>query len=184
MAEKVKNLRVTHTKQSLINAFFSLVDKKDFEKITIADITKGAKVNRATFYAHFEDKYDLIDYIMEDFATVSIENYVSETMIFNEENISQLILAVHDFYQEPNIECRSSYAGLALPQMKEKILSELNNVLTISLKGVYEDNEKEIFVPIFAQMVHEAALQLADSNGTIEKEALAKKIALFIVGRG
>lgn len=183
MAEKVKNLRVTHTKQSLINAFFSLVDKKDFEKITIADITKGAKVNRATFYAHFEDKYDLIDYITEDFATVTIENYVSETMIFNQENISQLILAVHDFYQEPNIECRSSYAGLALPQMKEKILSELNNVLTISLKGVYEDNEKEIFVPIFAQMVHEAALQLADSNGTIEKEAIAKKIAFFIVGR-
>ncbi|MCE5002386.1 TetR/AcrR family transcriptional regulator [Staphylococcus pseudoxylosus] len=183
MAEKVKNLRVTHTKQSLINAFFSLVDKKIFEKITIADITKGAKVNRATFYAHFEDKYDLIDYIMEDFATVTIENYVSETMIFNQENISQLILAVHDFYQEPNIECRSSYAGLALPQMKEKILSELNNVLTISLKGVYEDNEKEIFVPIFAQMVHEAALQLADSNGTIEKEAIAKKIAFFIVGR-
>ena len=32
-------------------------------------------------------------------------------------------------------------------------------------------------------MVHEAALQLAGSNGTIEKEALAKKIALFIVGR-
>lgn len=183
MAEKVKNLRVTHTKQSLINAFFSLVDKKIFEKITIADITKGAKVNRATFYAHFEDKYDLIDYIMEDFATVTIENYVSETMIFNQENISQLILAVHDFYQEPNIECRSSYAGLALPQMKEKILSELNNVLTISLKGVYEDNEKEIFVPIFAQMVHEAALQLTDSNGTIEKEAIAKKIAFFIVGR-
>ncbi|RIO56943.1 TetR/AcrR family transcriptional regulator, partial [Mammaliicoccus sciuri] len=108
---------------------------------------------------------------------------VSATMIFNQENISQLILAVHDFYQEPNIECRSRYAGLALPQMKEKILSELNNVLTISLKGVYEDNEKEIFVPIFAQMVHEAALQLADSNGTIEKEAIAKKIAFFIVGR-
>ena len=64
MAEKVKNLRMTHTKQSLINAFFSLVNKKDFEKITIADITKGAQVNRATFYAHFEDKYDLIDYVM------------------------------------------------------------------------------------------------------------------------
>ena len=181
--KKVKNLRVTHTKQSLINAFFFFFYKKDFEKITIADITKGAKVNRATFYAHFEDKYDLIDYVMEGFATVSIENYISENMIFNEENISQLILAVHDFYQEPNIECRSSYAGLALPQMREKMLNELTNVLTISLKGVYEDNEKEIFVPIFAQMVHEAALQLADSNDTIEKEALAKKIALFIVGR-
>jgi AcrR family transcriptional regulator len=183
MAEKVKNLRMTHTKQSLINAFFSLVNKKDFEKITIADITKGAQVNRATFYAHFKDKYELIDYIIEDFATVSIENYISDTMIFNQENLSQLILAVHDFYQEPNIECKSSYAGLALPQMREKILTELNIVLAKSLKNVYADNEREIFVPIFTQMVHEGALQLVNKHSMIEKEALSKKIALFIVGR-
>lgn len=32
MASKVRNLRNTHTKQSLINAFYSLVSKKDFEK--------------------------------------------------------------------------------------------------------------------------------------------------------
>ena len=183
MAEKVKNMRMTHTKQSLINAFFSLVNKKDFEKITITDITKGAQVNIATFYAHFEDKYDLIDYIMEDFATVSIKNYISFDMTFNQENISQLILAVHDFYQEPNIECRSSYAGLALPQMREKILRELKLVLSKSLNDNYADREKAIFVPIFAQMIHEGALQLVDSNNTAEKETLAKKIALFIIGK-
>ncbi|MDG0844361.1 TetR/AcrR family transcriptional regulator [Staphylococcus equorum] len=183
MAEKVKDLRTTHTKQSLINGFFSLVNKKDFEKITIADITKVARVNRATFYAHFKDKYDLIDYIMEDFATVSIENYVSNAMIFNQESISKLILAVHNFYQEPNVECRSSYALLVLPQMKEKILKELNIVLSDSLKDVYGDSEKGIFVPIFAQMIHEGALQLTCSNNTKAKEELSRKIALFIIER-
>ncbi|MBJ8193467.1 TetR/AcrR family transcriptional regulator, partial [Bacillus cereus] len=53
MGTKVKNMRMTHTKRSLINAFVNLVNEKDFEKITIADLTKGAQVNRATFYAHF-----------------------------------------------------------------------------------------------------------------------------------
>ncbi|PTF19044.1 TetR/AcrR family transcriptional regulator, partial [Staphylococcus cohnii] len=104
-------------------------------------------------------------------------------MTFNQENISQLILAVHDFYQEPNIECRSSYAGLALPQMREKILRELKLVLSKSLNDNYADREKAIFVPIFAQMIHEGALQLVDSNNTAEKETLAKKIALFIIGK-
>ena len=56
-------------------------------------------MNRATFYAHFEDKYDLVDYIVEDFATVSFEDHISDSMIFNQENVSNLILAVHDFYQ-------------------------------------------------------------------------------------
>ncbi|RIP34893.1 TetR/AcrR family transcriptional regulator [Staphylococcus gallinarum] len=182
MAKKVKNLRMTHTKQSLINAFFSLVNTKDFEKITIADITQGARVNRATFYAHFEDKYDLINTIMEQLATVSIKNYISEHMIFNQENISQLMLAVHDYYQEPNIECRRSYAGVAFPQMTEKILTELHIVLAKSLNDIYTDKEKEVFVPIFAQMIHEGALQLVNTS-KIEKEALAKKIASFIIGR-
>lgn len=181
MANKVKNIRMTHTKQSIINAFFALVSKKDFEKITIADITNGAQVNRATFYAHFEDKYDLVDYIVEDFATVSFEDHISDPMIFNQENVSNLILAVHDFYQKPNVECRSSYAGLALPQMKEKILEQLTIVLENSLKNTYTNKDQDIFIPIIAQMIHEGALQIANNN--MEQEVLANKIALFIIGR-
>src|SRR5690606_32699110 len=117
MPSKVRNLRNTLTKQSLITAFFSLASKKDFEKITIADITKGAQVNRATFYAHFNDKYDLIEYLMGDFASASINNRTSGIVKFNQDSIYQLVLAVWDFYQQPNIECRSSYGGLVLPQM-------------------------------------------------------------------
>ncbi|SUM31081.1 Uncharacterised protein [Staphylococcus gallinarum] len=30
----------------------------------------------------FEDKYDLVDYIVEDFATVSFEDHISDPMIF------------------------------------------------------------------------------------------------------
>ncbi|ULL14863.1 TetR/AcrR family transcriptional regulator [Paenibacillus sp. H1-7] len=181
MASKVRNLRITQTKQSLINAFFNLASKKDFEKITIADITKGAKVNRATFYAHFNDKYDLIDFIMGDFASASIENHTSGVVKFDQDSINQLILAVCDFYQQPNIECRSSYGGLVLPQMQEKILNELRVFLSKSLEHIYTDNEKNMFVPIFAQIIHEGALQLALGNHTMKKEEVSKKIALFVI---
>ncbi|QQZ62026.1 hypothetical protein JI735_04945 [Paenibacillus sonchi] len=57
-----------------------------------------------------------------------------------------------DFYQQPNIECRSSYGGLVLPQMKEKMLNELKVFLLKSLEHVYTDNEKNMFFPIFAQI--------------------------------
>lgn len=182
MASKVRNLRNTQTKQSLINAFFSLASTKDFEKITIADITKGAQVNRATFYAHFKDKYDLMEYLMGDFASASIDNRTSGVVKFDEESIHQLVLAVWDFYQQPNIECRSSYGGLVLPQMKEKILNELKVFLSKSLEPIYSDNEKNMFVPIFAQIIHEGAMQWASGNITMNKEEVAKKIALLVVG--
>lgn len=181
MATKARNIRMTQTKQSLINAFFNLASIKDFEKITIADITKGAQVNRATFYAHFNDKYDLIDYIMGDFASASIENHTSGVVKFDLDSIHQLVLAVCDFYQQPNIECRSSYGGLVLPQMKEKILNELKAFLSKSLEQTYSDNEKNMFVPIFAQIIHEGALQWATGSITTNKEEAAKKIALFVV---
>jgi AcrR family transcriptional regulator len=183
MASKVRNLRNTHTKQSLINAFYSLVSKKDFEKITIADIAKEAQVNRATFYAHFNDKYDLIEYLMGDFASASIYNRTSGIVKFDQESIYQLVLAVLDFYQQPNIECRRSYGDLMLPQMKEKILSELKDFLSKSLKDIYTDNVKNMFVPIFAQTIHEGALQWVNGSITMNKEEVAKKIALFITGR-
>ncbi|WP_136605678.1 TetR/AcrR family transcriptional regulator [Paenibacillus dokdonensis] len=181
MATKARNIRMTQTKQSLINAFFNLASEKDFEKITIADITRGAQVNRATFYAHFNDKYDLIDFIMGDFASASIENHTSGVVKFDLDSIHQLILAVSDFYQQPNIECRSSYGGLVLPQMQEKILNELKSFLSKSLEQMYTDNEKNMFVPIFAQIIHEGGLQWATGSVTTNKDEVAKKIALFIV---
>ncbi|NOU85306.1 TetR family transcriptional regulator [Paenibacillus sp. LMG 31460] len=182
MATKVMNLRMTQTKQSLIKAFFNLVSKKDFEKITIADITKGAQVNRATFYTHFNDKYDLLDYILGDSASASVVKRTSGVVKFDQDSINQLVLAVCDFYQQPNIQCRSSYVGLVLPQLKEKILNELKIYLSKSLEHIYTDNEKNMYVPIFAQVIHEGALQWATENITMNEEEVAKRVALLVVG--
>lgn len=182
MASKVMNVRMTQTKQSLINAFFHLVSKKDFEKITILDITKEAHVNRATFYAHFHDKYDLLDYIMGDSASEAIIKYTSGVVKFDQDSINELVLAVCDFYQQPKIQCRSSYVGLVVPQLKEKMVNELKVYLSKGLAHIYTDNEKDMYVPIFAQVIHEGAFQWASGKVAVSKEEVAKRIALFVIG--
>lgn len=64
---------------------------------------------------HFKDKYDLINYIMADFAIFSIDNHVSNVMIFNQESITKLILAIHGFYQESNeFLCQKRRLGFRL----------------------------------------------------------------------
>lgn len=182
MATKVMNVRTTQTKQSLINAFLQLVSKKDFEKITIADITKGAQVNRATFYAHFNDKYELLDYILGDSASAAIVKRTKGEVLFDQDSIFQLVLALCDFYQQPNIQCRSSYVGLVVPQLKEKAVNELKVFLSQSLEYIYTDDEKNIYVPIFAQVIHEGALQWATGNTLMGKEEVAKRVALLVIG--
>ena len=60
--------RVKRTRKLLEKAFMELMVEKGFQSITIQDVTERATVNRATFYAHFEDKFDLLDsYIREQF---------------------------------------------------------------------------------------------------------------------
>lgn len=52
------------TKKALADGFKELLKIKNFEKITIADITSKCGLNRQTFYYHFQDKYDLINWIV------------------------------------------------------------------------------------------------------------------------
>ena len=50
------------TKQALANSLKSLLQKKTLNKITIKDIVDDCGVNRQTFYYHFQDVYDLVDW--------------------------------------------------------------------------------------------------------------------------
>ena len=66
------------TKDLLALSFKELIMKMPFEKITVKMITDGADVIRPTFYKHFQDKYEIIEYILEkeikDKIQVLIEN--------------------------------------------------------------------------------------------------------------
>ena len=53
------------TKRALETSLKNLLLKKPVYKITINDITEDCGVNRATFYYHFKDIYDLIEWSCE-----------------------------------------------------------------------------------------------------------------------
>jgi AcrR family transcriptional regulator len=74
MMQRNKDPRVQRTCILLREALLDLLDEKRFEAITVADISERAKVNRATFYRHYQDKYDLVVQIFEGVA----EELVSE----------------------------------------------------------------------------------------------------------
>ncbi|MFF2092739.1 TetR/AcrR family transcriptional regulator [Paenibacillus sp. NPDC058174] len=47
------------------DALLSLMDSKGFDHVTVRDITQHAEINRATFYLHYEDKFDLLRKIVD-----------------------------------------------------------------------------------------------------------------------
>ena len=55
-----EDLRIVKTQNALRDALVTLMKDKQFEEIKISDICNTALVNRSTFYAHYEDKYELL----------------------------------------------------------------------------------------------------------------------------
>jgi AcrR family transcriptional regulator len=52
--------RVRRTRELLQNALLELIQEEGFDNVTVQRITTRAGVNRATFYKHYEDKWDLL----------------------------------------------------------------------------------------------------------------------------
>lgn len=77
---KSDDLRVKRTRKLISQAFFTLLRKKKFEKISIQEIADSAMINRATFYAHYADKQDLYDSLIDQFLA-------SFTGILDEQNL-------------------------------------------------------------------------------------------------
>lgn len=57
-----EDLRSVKTKKALYAAMSSMLTKHSFRKITIKGICEEAFISRAAFYAHFVDKYDLLEH--------------------------------------------------------------------------------------------------------------------------
>jgi len=67
------------TKRALASALKELMAEVPFEKIQVAHICERCNMNRKSFYYHFKDKYDLVNWIFD-----------TEFMEFTKENINVL----------------------------------------------------------------------------------------------
>ena len=78
------DLRTIKTEELIENTFYVLVKAEDFAAISIKQITEKARINRSTFYRHFEDKYALRDYIIDNIVKDFKENMDVEFMLFSD----------------------------------------------------------------------------------------------------
>ncbi|UOF89553.1 TetR/AcrR family transcriptional regulator [Fodinisporobacter ferrooxydans] len=58
--------RILKSQEAIKKALIELMSEKNFDDITIQEISDRANVNRATIYLHYMDKFDLLDKIIEE----------------------------------------------------------------------------------------------------------------------
>lgn len=66
MAGMKTDPRIRRTRAAIRDAFTELMQKKEYDAITVTDISECAQINRKTFYAHYETKEQLFTQMLEE----------------------------------------------------------------------------------------------------------------------
>jgi len=121
--------RVKRTRTLILRSFESLLAEKGFETISVQDVTDKAEINRATFYAHFPDKYALLDYSISQMFKQEIEKRTLDACHYTPDNLKNLILAVCEFLSHLHSDCaqpHQQFESLVETQIKQQIFDLLS----------------------------------------------------------
>ena len=108
--------RILRTRRRLTEAFFDVLKEKGLDEMSVQDITDKAQINRATFYSHYEDKYDLFNTIIDHTFRQKLDSKIPAMAELDLGNLKVLILAVFEYLGQLNsvIPGVDEYPGPAL----------------------------------------------------------------------
>lgn len=112
----------------LFQALRDLLTEKSFDAITMQDLADRSTVNRGTIYAHYRDKFALLEAVVgEDFRAVFEARMVGVSGTCRE-SVRQLILAVCD-YLGPLLACSEEHHRPFEPMVESTVRTVLRGFL-------------------------------------------------------
>ena len=153
--EKKKDLRIIRTKKMLHQALIELMKDKTFEEIKVCDICDKAMINRSTFYAHYDDKYELL---LDFINTLKIE--FSEEMSKYIDNLN-----TKEYYIK--------FIGLFLDYMDSK--KDVYNAVMIN-------NRNSIMMDILLSVVNDDIFNKLKYDETLDTKVPKDIITKFYLG--
>ncbi len=128
-SEEKLDPRVKRTRALILQAFQNLLAEKNFESISVQDVTGKAQINRATFYTHFQDKYALLDFAIQQMFMAEIESRTLNVCSYSPDNLRNLILAVCEFLGKLHGSCaqpHQQFESLVEGTIKKQIFDLLS----------------------------------------------------------
>jgi len=129
------------TKQNIKEAFWALYEKNRIEKITVSSICKSAGYNRSTFYAYFNNVYDVLDDIEEEILTREDFEKIILNNILYETSRQKIIGQVVGLYEEKNRYLTVLLGDRGDPAFRSKLVKRIAPVI-ISLLNCQDESVK------------------------------------------
>lgn len=86
---------MNNTKERILHAFNDLIRKGDFTSVTVFQIVRKAGISRATFYRHFRDKYDVMNY---NYSSL-LNRHIEQAQIRNLEDLFLILLEESGYWK-------------------------------------------------------------------------------------
>jgi len=186
MEEMKVDPRIIRTRKLLMDAFMKIAQKKEFKDITIKDITDEATVNRATFYSHFQDKYDVMDASITEDILESIVKHLNHYDRLNEETIVKIffiLIKIHTkIHTEYSPQCRRNVESFysIIEQKIKKELGELFYPLFLKQQPNLDSETLKIGATVLSWGIYGASVEW-ENNSSLSAEQYIKKALPFIV---
>jgi AcrR family transcriptional regulator len=173
MTQSKTDPRVLRTRRLIMDSFIELSAKKEFKDITIKDITTEAMINRATFYYHFEDIYDLLEKALSEVLLVNLNEDVYKSDKLNEEAFIHIFTAITNFQKSLSNRCHRGYEDTIARIIKEQL--EIVFYKMLIKQSTTEDKEApKTNAVILSWGIYGASVEWKRSGMTIPPEDFIK----------
>ena len=175
--------RVIRTRRDLVASMCTLMRKKSFSQITVQEITEQAIINRATFYAHFEDKFELLKFMVQGSFQEKLKGKIGESGGLTPHHLRLLTLTTCEFLGEFDDQY-SPIQGDGHPPIEQQIQPHIYTLLL----GWSEDSgvdtslqSAEVTAMMTSWVIFGTALQWSRGKRTLSVEMITDQVMSMLM---
>lgn len=135
MVNTKHNRTARNTEETIVRAFYAvfLRKKNNISKVTVREICEEAHINRTTFYAHFQDVYDVLEKAERQMAQGMMETFLKN--LEAGEETGECFVSLFSFVKEN----REFYAIYFNSARTSSVIELMREVYTDRMKSLTED---------------------------------------------
>lgn len=138
---KKTDVRVKRTYRRLIESFLKLLNTKSFDEISISEICEGADVHRATFYKHFNDKTEFLNFCVKQL--LSEVDFTDMLIYPSPENVKEscmsFVKVLFNFINENKVLFAAVFSDRHSLSFDTTLINVITEFCAFKLQQVLED---------------------------------------------
>ncbi|WP_045519575.1 TetR/AcrR family transcriptional regulator [Neobacillus niacini] len=180
MTQSKTDPRILRTRRLIMDSFIELSAKKEFKDITVKDITTEAMINRATFYYHFEDIYDLLEKALSEVLLVNLNGDFYKNDKLNAEAFVSIFTAITNFQKSLSNRCHRGYEDTIARIIREQLEIIFYKML-VKQNSTEEYEAQKINAVILSWGIYGASLEWKRNGMKVPPEEFIKAAIPYLM---